>query len=69
LEELPRKIEAMEEEHAAWISRMVDPKELARDPAGLVALRKQVEELERQMEEAYARWQELEKVRVAVEGK
>lgn len=69
LEELPRKIEAMEEEHAAWISRMVDPKELARDPAGLVALQKQVEELERQMEEAYARWQELEKVRVAVEGK
>jgi ABC transport system ATP-binding/permease protein len=66
LESLPLRIEELEAEQSALYARMADPefyrvegKEIGRAGARL-------SELERVLEEAYARWQELESVREGV---
>ncbi|MEM6885149.1 MAG: ATP-binding cassette domain-containing protein [Verrucomicrobiota bacterium] len=67
LTELPDKIEILEEEHAALIEKMGDPKLYKSDPDAYQALQQEADAKEVEMEEAFARWEKLEAKRVEVD--
>ena len=59
-EELPKRIEALEAEQAAWVESMGTAEFYRQGPADIAAARAKQEELERELAKAYARWEELE---------
>ncbi len=61
LKELPSRIEKMEADIAALHLKMSDP-EFYKDSDEVVKASTQVEEIETKLEQAYARWQELESI-------
>ncbi len=57
---LPERIEALEAEQAALNAAMCEPDFFRRDGAEIAAARSRLAVLEAELEQAYARWQELE---------
>lgn len=68
LTELPARIEALEEAHADLISKMADPLLAAKNPETAAALSRRLDEMEREIDQAYTRWEELEAKRIAADG-
>jgi len=64
LAELPQKIEALEREQAELHQRVSDPELYAKGGKEAAAISARLEELERELEEVFSRWEELE----AIEG-
>ena len=63
LEALPGKIEALEEEQARLIATLSSPEFYAKsDPADIARANARLQDLERELDEAYARWEELEEL-------
>jgi ATP-binding cassette subfamily F protein uup len=60
LDELPAKLEALEQEHAAVQQRLADPALYRSDATQVKAVTQQNADLERSIASAYARWEELE---------
>ncbi|HEX8552065.1 MAG TPA: ATP-binding cassette domain-containing protein [Abditibacteriaceae bacterium] len=69
LEELPAKLESLEAEHAKITVQMNEPDFWTQHAAQSATLTARLQELENQTLAAYARWEELEAVRIASEGK
>ena len=61
LEELPARIEALEAEQQELHGSLADPS-LYRDGSGVVAVRERLAAVERQLAEAFARWEALSEV-------
>ena len=67
LEELPRRIEALDAEQAALHAQLADPAFYrAGDPEAIARARGRTRELDDDLAAAYARWEELEKVERSV---
>ena len=66
LEELPARLGMMEAEHAQLAARMNEPDFWSQHAAQSAEFSARLEELESQTLAAYARWEELESVRVAM---
>jgi ATP-binding cassette subfamily F protein uup len=62
LEELPRRIEELEREQGQLNLRLADPAFYRESGDQVAAAKARLEELDRALESAYARWQELEEV-------
>jgi len=60
LEELPGHIEALENEQAGLHGRMADPAFYREAGETVAAARKRLGEVEKELEESYARWEELD---------
>jgi ATP-binding cassette subfamily F protein uup len=65
LEELPGQIEALEAEHAALSGRLAEPELYQKQPEKVALLQSDLKTLEERTRQAYARWEELEAVRLA----
>jgi ATP-binding cassette subfamily F protein uup len=63
LESLPERIEAMEAEQAELCRRLADPALYRQDPGGIGRAREDLARLEKELAEAYARWEALESFR------
>jgi ATP-binding cassette subfamily F protein uup len=63
LDELPARIEQLENELADVQSRLADPELYKRDPAAMKQLNARLAETEKQRAAAYARWEMLEALR------
>jgi ATP-binding cassette subfamily F protein uup len=63
LDELPRRIQLLEEEQGALAGTVADPGLYAQDPPRAAAALARLEALVRELEVAYARWAELEAAR------
>lgn len=63
LESLPERIEAMEAEQAELCRRLADPALYRQDPGGVNQAREELARLEKELAEAYARWESLESLR------
>jgi ATP-binding cassette subfamily F protein uup len=59
-DELPGRIEALEREQAALTVQLADAGFYRKDPAGFAASKARLEEIERALPAAFARWEELE---------
>lgn len=59
-EALPARIEVMEKEQTQWTVRLSDPDFYKSDTKEIAAARRRVEELARDIDTAYSRWEELE---------
>jgi ATP-binding cassette subfamily F protein uup len=68
LEGLPAKIEALETEQAALIEKLADVTIYRRDPTGAVSAKTRLDEIEHEHATAFARWEELEAVKIAGGG-
>jgi len=64
LAELPQRIEALEREQAELHQRVSDPELYAKGGKAAAAISARLEELERELEDIFSRWEELE----AIEG-
>ena len=62
LAELPKLIEALEREQAELHQRVSDPELYAKGGKEAAAISTRLEELEREMEDAFARWEALEAI-------
>ena len=62
LEGLPRKIEALEAEHAALTAEMSDPAFYQKEGIDISAAKSRLEELEKEIDAAYSRWEALENI-------
>lgn len=62
LAELPKRIEALEREQAELHLRVSDPELYAKGGKAAAAISTRLEELEREMEDAFARWEALEAI-------
>ncbi|HBH54240.1 MAG TPA: ABC transporter ATP-binding protein [Planctomycetaceae bacterium] len=60
LEKLPAEIESMEAEQADWHQKMGQPGFYQQDPATLTHANQRLQELGERLQQAYARWEELE---------
>ena len=60
LEALPARIEALEREQAELAEKLADPAFYKSDAAGVAAVKRKLEALEREHAQAFARWEELE---------
>ena len=61
LDALPGRIDALEAERAATYVRMAD-QEVVRDPSAMLAANARLREIERELEDATARWEALETI-------
>ncbi len=68
LEELPARIEALENEVAEVTDKLGDPEIYQNDPDKIPALQARLDELHREIEQVYGRWEELETLREQLEG-
>ena len=68
LETLPARIEELETEQGQLTARLADPAFYARDAAAAPAVRARLDELEKELAAAFARWEELEARQAAAEG-
>jgi ATP-binding cassette subfamily F protein uup len=64
LEQLPAHIEKLEQEQAQLQANLADPDLYRRDAAAFKALGARTKEVETDLAQAYARWQQLEALRV-----
>ena len=64
LDALPQTIECLEREQQELFQTMGDPGLYKKDRADIVAANDRLEELKRLLAEAYARWEELEQIRL-----
>ena len=64
LDALPQTIECLEMEQQELFQTMGDPGIYKKDRADIVATKDRLEELKRLLAEAYARWEELEQLRL-----
>ncbi len=64
LEELPVRIEKLEQEQAQLQASLADPELYRRDPAAFKNLGTRTKQLEAELTQAFARWQQLEALRV-----
>ncbi|RJR43846.1 MAG: ATP-binding cassette domain-containing protein [Desulfobacteraceae bacterium] len=62
LEELPRQIEELDAEQKALYARMADPEFYREAGEEVSGAKERLDELEKVLEETYARWQELESI-------
>ena len=60
LEELPKRIESLEQEQEDLHSQLADPKFYQENPQNVQALQSRLEEVEQALESAFARWEALE---------
>jgi ATP-binding cassette subfamily F protein uup len=63
LEALPERIVALEAELSQWQASMADPALYRQDPAEIVKAKTRLQSLEKDVAEAYRRWEELETLR------
>jgi ATP-binding cassette subfamily F protein uup len=68
LGELPAVIEKLETEQKALAARLWDPEVYKKEPAKVPELKAELEALEERARQAYARWEELEALRLACEA-
>jgi ATP-binding cassette subfamily F protein uup len=68
LEELPSLIAGMEEEQRDLITRQQDPALYKSNPDAVHRLHEELVEVEKRIQEAFVRWEELEALRVAAES-
>ncbi len=68
LDELPERIAALEEEQAALHATLADPEFYKSAGAEVARLNARLAELERELEDAYARWEELEALAESVKN-
>jgi ATP-binding cassette subfamily F protein uup len=62
LESLPQKIESLETERAQLHAQMSEPGFYQQDRTAISAAQRKLAELERSVEQAYARWEELDRI-------
>ncbi len=62
LEALPSRIEALEAEHEELSARLADPELYRQDGADVNRVKKRYEEIEVELPQVYARWEELEEI-------
>ncbi|MDA1129166.1 MAG: ATP-binding cassette domain-containing protein [Chloroflexi bacterium] len=67
LDALPQTIEFLEREQQELFQTMGDPELYKKDRADIVVTNDRLEELKRLLAEAYARWEELEQLRLDIE--
>ncbi|MDH3973016.1 MAG: ATP-binding cassette domain-containing protein [Deltaproteobacteria bacterium] len=67
LQELPEKIEKLEEKKEELYQFMTDP-EIYRNSDRISEIKADIENIEKSLEEDYKRWEELEELRVSIEG-
>ncbi|MEN8246553.1 MAG: ATP-binding cassette domain-containing protein [Thermodesulfobacteriota bacterium] len=60
IQELPQKIEALEAEHAALFEVMSDPLFYKKEKAAIAGVKADLQRVEKEIESAYRRWEELE---------
>ncbi|MFQ3671691.1 MAG: hypothetical protein SNJ84_09560, partial [Verrucomicrobiia bacterium] len=60
LDQLPAQIEALEKTHTALIEQLANPLRTPKDSSSAQQLTHQLNTLQNQIEQAYARWQLLE---------
>lgn len=65
LEEMPARIEAFEAEQEKLSEQLWSPELYRTEPEKVVAAEKRLAEIEKEMAAAYARWDELEAIRIA----
>jgi len=68
LDELPALIERLEAEHAEIAARLASPEIYQRDPGSIPGIQAELAGNEARTAEAYARWEELEALRLACQG-
>jgi ATP-binding cassette subfamily F protein uup len=68
LDALPQTIEGLETEQQELFQTLGDPELYKKDRANIVATNDRLEELKRLLAEAYARWEELEQLRLDLEN-
>ncbi len=61
LESLPERIETLEAELAELHQRMADPAFYRQAPAAIISVSNRLQSLQKDVAEAYRRWEELEK--------
>ena len=60
MQELPQKIEALEAEHEALFEIMSDPLFYKKEKAEIAGIKSNLQRVEKEIEKAYGRWEELE---------
>jgi ATP-binding cassette subfamily F protein uup len=65
LEGLPARIEKLEAEHEGLVAKVSDPEFYKGDPAQTVQVNNRISEIEGELENAFARWEELEALSAA----
>jgi ATP-binding cassette subfamily F protein uup len=65
LEVLPQRIETLETEQAELTAKLADPGFYQREPGVAPAIKQRLESIEQEIATTFARWEELEAVRVA----
>lgn len=65
LEALPLKIEELESEQKSLNTRLWEPDLYQKEPDQIPLLKARLGELEKEISQAYARWEELEALRLA----
>lgn len=68
LEALPGEIEELESEQAVLAERLADPSLYQGSSDALLKIQSRIHEIESKLPEKYARWEELESLREALEG-
>jgi ATP-binding cassette subfamily F protein uup len=68
LDELPGVIERLEAEHAEIATKLADPATYQREPEAVPRLQAELADNEARAHAAYARWEELEALRIACAG-
>ena len=68
LEELPSRIEALEEEQAQWHACLADPAFFRKPKAEITQATERSEAVATELEAAYRRWEELEALAAALPG-
>jgi ATP-binding cassette subfamily F protein uup len=68
LDALPETIEGLEREQQELFEAMGDPELYKKDRTDIVAMKDRLEALKRLLAEDYARWEELEQLRIDVEN-
>jgi ATP-binding cassette subfamily F protein uup len=62
LEQLPQKIESLDLELAELQQKMTDPAFYRQEGAEIAALKSRLAELEKELEQSYARWEALDSI-------
>lgn len=68
LEDLPAKIEALENEQTELTEKLADPSFYAEKAAEVPAIKARLDEIETETLEVFARWEELEAIKTAAEA-
>jgi ABC transport system ATP-binding/permease protein len=69
LDALPERIETLEAEHQALVDTLADPATYRGENQAIAKSKDRLETLEADLSAAYERWEQLEKIREAIEGR